>query len=129
MEAVVRDPFLYHTRHCRGFYFSAEGGRQAGTCVVDQNDEDVRGIGRKPSRLNALLINRLLHRATGDARRRSRWKRQGILLGCFVIRAHLSDLIPPQPIQSVLLLLLPDLLAPFRNSGHWNYKNQTTPYR
>ena len=88
MEAVVGDPFLDDAVHRRGLDFAAEGGRQAGAGVVDQHDEDVRRIGGKPARLNAPLVDRFLHRAAGDARRRRRWERQGILLDCFFVRAH-----------------------------------------
>src|SRR5216684_3596291 len=40
------------------------------------------------TRFIAPLVDRFLHRTAGDARRRCRWERQGILFDCFVSRAH-----------------------------------------
>ena len=51
----------------------------AGPDVVDEHDEDVRRVRRQAARLDAALVDRLLHRAAGDARRRRRRERQDVL--------------------------------------------------
>ena len=89
VESVVRDSFLNDTVHCRGLDFAAEGGRQAGSSIVDQHNEDVGGVGGKATRLNTTLVNRFLHRAARNACRWRWGKWQGILLDCFVVGAHL----------------------------------------
>ena len=91
VEAVVRDPFINNAIHRRGLDLATERGRQSGAGVVDQHDENVRRVGGKPPRRRPWLIDRLLHRAPGDAGRGCGWKRQGILLLQFCL--YLSD--PP----------------------------------
>ena len=51
VEAVVRDPLLDDAIHRRGVHFTAERRRQGGSGVVDEHDENVRRVGRKPARL------------------------------------------------------------------------------
>ena len=92
VEAVERDSSHRDAVHCPGLDFAPEGGRQAGTCVVDQHDEDVRRIRGKPAGFDARLVDRFLHRAARDARRRGRWERKRILPHYFVVRAHYFSL-------------------------------------
>ena len=90
MEPVVGNSFLDDAVHRRGLHFAAERRRKCRPRIVDENDQNVRRVGRKPTRRHPLLIDQLLHRAPGDAGR-GRWReRKGLLLFGFVLRvSHL----------------------------------------
>src|SRR5690349_3998611 len=82
MEAVVAHPGLQNALQRRGVHLAAEGAGQPRTRVVDEYDEDVRRVGRKPPRRRSRAVDRLLHRAAGDAARRRGWKRQRVAPSC-----------------------------------------------
>ena len=86
MEPVVGDAFVDDAVHRRGLHLAAERRRKGGPRIVDENDQNVRRIGRKPARRHALLVDRLLHRAPGDAGRRRRRERKGLLFFRFIFR-------------------------------------------
>ena len=80
VEPVVGDSFLDDAIHRRGLHLAAERRRKGGTRIVDQHDQNVRRIGRKPARRHPLLVDRLLHRAPGNAGRGRRREWKGLLL-------------------------------------------------
>ena len=92
MEPVVGNSFLDDAVHRRGLHFAAERRRKAGARIVDENDQNVRRVGRKPARRHPLLVDRLLHRSPGNAGRGRRREWKGLLLFGFVLRvSHLSS--------------------------------------
>ncbi len=86
VESIVGNPFLDDAVHRRGFNLASERRRKAGARVVDENDQNVRRVGRKPARRRPLLTDRLLHRAPSNAGRGRRREGKGLLLFRFVLR-------------------------------------------
>ena len=94
MEPVVGNPFPDDAIHRRSVYFATKGRWQGGAGIVDQHDENVRRIGGQPARLNALLVDRLLHRAAGNTGRWRRGKWKGFL--SFQLTLHVKHSISSQ---------------------------------
>ena len=79
VEPVVPDALAVDPRQRVGPDLPAKGGRQPGSHIIDQHDQNVRRILRQPTRLHSPLVHRLLHRAARDARRPSPRERQHLL--------------------------------------------------
>ena len=72
VEGVVADPLARDARQRRGMDGPTVGVRQAEAHVVEQDDEDVRGIRGKPVRLHPTLVFGLLQGRPRQARRGGR---------------------------------------------------------
>jgi hypothetical protein len=70
MKAVVGYARIGDARERRCVDLAPIGGGLARTDIVHEDDKDVRRIGRQALRVNALLVNRVLHRQPGRGGRR-----------------------------------------------------------
>ena len=76
VELVEGDAVVGEARQCRRVDLAAKRVGQAKADVVEEDDEDVRRVGRKMVRLGAPDMLRFLQRRPGGARGRNRRKRQ-----------------------------------------------------
>ncbi len=67
VEPVVGNALLGDSVEGRRVYFAAERRGESGSGIVDEDDQDVRRIGMQAARLDAPLVNRLLHGSSSDA--------------------------------------------------------------